>query len=134
MPVKAISSIGRLQVVADGEGLTSRAGTALVAGVADQVGLTAGLSAALEGLRAERVQQLQRVAQAVGDALEHGSDERAAVVAQPEAREGRPRARVCVRRALALEVGLEEQPLGAGRPRLGLAQQLLVGRAAERRP
>jgi len=54
MPVKAISSIGRLQVVADGEGLTSRAGTALVAGVADQVGLTAGLSAALEGLRERR--------------------------------------------------------------------------------
>ncbi len=54
MPVKAISSIGRLQVVADGEGLTSRAGTALVAGVPDQVGLTAGLSAALEGLRKRR--------------------------------------------------------------------------------
>jgi hypothetical protein len=51
MPVKAISSIGRLQVVADAEGLTSRAGTALVAGVADRVGLTAGLSDALAGLR-----------------------------------------------------------------------------------
>ena len=31
MPVKAISSIERLQVVADAEGLISRAGTALVA-------------------------------------------------------------------------------------------------------
>ncbi len=51
MPVKAISSLGRLQVVADAEGLTSRAGTALVAGVADRVGLTAGLSHALAGLR-----------------------------------------------------------------------------------
>ena len=54
MPVKAISSIERLQVVADAEGLTSRAGTALVAGVADRVGLTAGLSGALEGLRERR--------------------------------------------------------------------------------
>ena len=54
MPVKASSSLGRLQVVADGEGLTSRAGTALVAGVADRVGLTAGLSDALAGLRERR--------------------------------------------------------------------------------
>lgn len=38
MPVKASSSVERLQVVADAEGLTSRAGTALVAGVADRVG------------------------------------------------------------------------------------------------
>ena len=54
MPVKAISSIERLQVVADAQGLTSRAGTALVAGVADRVGLTAGLSEALSGLRERR--------------------------------------------------------------------------------
>ncbi len=54
MPVKAISSIERLQVVADAEGLTSRAGTALVVGVANRVGLTAGLSNALAGLRERR--------------------------------------------------------------------------------
>ena len=54
MPVKASSSIESLQVVADAEGLTSRAGTALVAGVADRVGLTAGLSDALDGLRGRR--------------------------------------------------------------------------------
>jgi hypothetical protein len=54
MWVKASSSVERLQVVADGEGLTSRAGTALVAGVADRVGLTAGLSEALECLRERR--------------------------------------------------------------------------------
>lgn len=54
MPVKASCSIERLQVVADAEGLTSRAGTVLVAGVADRVGLTAGLSDALAGLRARR--------------------------------------------------------------------------------
>ena len=54
MPVKATSSIERLQVVADAEGLISRAGTALIAGVADRVGLTAGLSSALEGVRERR--------------------------------------------------------------------------------
>jgi len=54
MPVKAISSFERLQVVADAEGLTSRAGTALVAAVADRVGLTAGLQGALAGLRERR--------------------------------------------------------------------------------
>ena len=54
MPVKAGSAIERLQVVADAEGLTSRAGTALVAGVADRVGLTAGLSGALAGVRERR--------------------------------------------------------------------------------
>lgn len=54
MPVKASSSLERLQVVADAEGLTSRAGAALVAGVADRTGLTAGLSNALQGLRERR--------------------------------------------------------------------------------
>jgi hypothetical protein len=54
MPVKASSSIERLQVVADADGVTSRAGTALIAGVADRVGLTAGLSGALESLRERR--------------------------------------------------------------------------------
>jgi hypothetical protein len=54
VPVKASSSLGRLQVVADADGLTSRAGTALVAGVADRGGLTAGLSEALGSLRERR--------------------------------------------------------------------------------
>jgi len=54
MQVKRERSIERLQVVADAEGLTSRAGTALVAGVADRVGLTAALSQALVGLRERR--------------------------------------------------------------------------------
>ncbi len=54
MPVKSSGTIERLQVVADAEGLTSRAGVALVAGVADRVGLTTGLSEALAGLRERR--------------------------------------------------------------------------------
>ncbi len=56
MPVKASGSFERLQVVADAQGLTSRAGAALVAGVADRVGLTVGLSDALAGLRERRSQ------------------------------------------------------------------------------
>ena len=54
MPVKAIASVERLQVVADADGLTSRVGTALVAGVVDRVGLTGALSEALAGLRERR--------------------------------------------------------------------------------
>jgi Transposase DDE domain group 1 len=47
-------SFGSVEVVADAEGLTSRAGTALVVAVADRVGLTAALSEALAGLRERR--------------------------------------------------------------------------------
>ena len=47
-------SFGSVEVVADAEGLTSRAGTALVVAVADRVGLTAALSEALVGLRERR--------------------------------------------------------------------------------
>ena len=54
MRVKPNSAIESVQVVADAEGLTSRAGTALVAAVADRVGLTAALSEALGGLRERR--------------------------------------------------------------------------------
>src|SRR3990170_6033309 len=50
MRVKPNSPIESVQVVADAEGLTSRAGTVLVAGVADRVGLTGALSHALAGL------------------------------------------------------------------------------------
>jgi hypothetical protein len=44
-------SVGTVDVRADGSGLSSRAGTALVALVAGRLGLTAGLSAALAGTR-----------------------------------------------------------------------------------
>lgn len=54
MRVKRESTVESVQVVADAEGLTSRAGTALVAGVADRLGLTAGLSEALRGVRERR--------------------------------------------------------------------------------
>jgi hypothetical protein len=54
MSVKASGAIESVQVVADAEGLTSRAGSALVAGVADRVGLTAGLSDALADVRERR--------------------------------------------------------------------------------
>jgi len=54
MQVKRERSIGSVQVVADAEGLTSRAGTALVGALADRIGLTDGLSKALVGLRERR--------------------------------------------------------------------------------
>lgn len=54
MRVKRERSIESVQVVTDAEGLSSRAGTALVAGVADRVGLTAALSEALGDLRQRR--------------------------------------------------------------------------------
>ena len=53
---------------------------------------------------AELAQQLERVAQPVGDTLEHGADERPAVVAEREPGESGARVRVRVRRPLAGEV------------------------------
>ena len=58
-------------------------------------------------------QELERVAQAVRDALEHRPGERAAVVAELEADERAARVGVGVGRALALQVRLEEQALRA---------------------
>ena len=51
MRVKPNSPIESVQVVADAEGLSSRAGTVLLAGVADKVGLTEVLSQAMGGVR-----------------------------------------------------------------------------------
>jgi Transposase DDE domain group 1 len=49
--VKHKSGIASVQVVADGDGLTSRAGTAIVVGLADRVGLTDAISSALGDMR-----------------------------------------------------------------------------------
>jgi hypothetical protein len=54
MRVKPNSPIESVQVVADAEGLSSRAGTVLLAGVADKVGLTKVLSQAMGGVRQRR--------------------------------------------------------------------------------
>jgi hypothetical protein len=54
MRVKRERSIESVEVVADAEGLTSRAGTALVAAIADRIGLTSALSEALAGVRERR--------------------------------------------------------------------------------
>ena len=72
--------------------------------------------------------ELERVTQAERDALEHGAHECAAVVPELEAREGRARGRVCVRRPLACEVGSEEKPVDAGAPGLGLGDEVGEGR------
>jgi hypothetical protein len=49
--VNATTLAGRVDVVADQDGLSSRAGTALLAGVADRVGLTGALGVAMSGVR-----------------------------------------------------------------------------------
>jgi hypothetical protein len=54
MSVKRTEASKSLQVLADADALTSRAGTALVTGLADRVGLTAGLSRALGDVRKRR--------------------------------------------------------------------------------
>ena len=51
MRVDATSLVGRVEIVADEDGLTSRAGTALLVGVADRVGLTDALGEAMRGVR-----------------------------------------------------------------------------------
>lgn len=51
MVVKQRSLISSVQIVADGDGLVSRAGTALLVGLADRIGLTCALVAALSDLR-----------------------------------------------------------------------------------
>ena len=52
--MNATTPAGRMEVTATGEGLTSRAGTVMLASVADRVGLTAALDAALVGMRERR--------------------------------------------------------------------------------
>ena len=54
MQVKRAELVVSVQIVADADRLTSRAGTALLVGLADRVGLTGGLSEAMGGLRRRR--------------------------------------------------------------------------------
>ena len=54
MRVQRLEPVESLQIVADADGLTSRAGSALLVGVADRVGLTRSLSQAMGGLRQRR--------------------------------------------------------------------------------
>ena len=52
--VKPAARLGTVEVTADGEGLVSHAGVALLVELADRVGLTAALSGALAGTRERR--------------------------------------------------------------------------------
>ena len=54
MRVQRSGLVESVQIVADGDCLTSRAGTALLVGLADRVGLTGALSQAMGGLRQRR--------------------------------------------------------------------------------
>lgn len=54
MQVKRTELVESVQIVADADRLTSRAGTALLVGLADRVGLTGSLSQAMRGVRKRR--------------------------------------------------------------------------------
>ena len=54
MRVKRAELVESVQIVADADRLTSRAGTALLVGLADRVGLTGALSEAMGGVRRRR--------------------------------------------------------------------------------
>jgi hypothetical protein len=54
MQVKRAESVERLQIVADADRLTSRAGSVLLVGLADRVGLTGALSQAIGDVRKRR--------------------------------------------------------------------------------
>ena len=78
MRVKASSMHGRFDVTADGKGMTGRAGTALLAEVADTIGLTSGLQRTVNGCRSwtdhapgKVVRDLLVMLADGGDALRH---------------------------------------------------------------
>ncbi len=54
MRVKRSELVESVQIVADADRLTSRAGTALLVGLSDRVGLTEALSRAMRGVRRRR--------------------------------------------------------------------------------
>ena len=74
----------------------------------------------------ELAQELERIAQPVGDTLQHGADQRTAIVPKREPGESSARVRVRMRRPLAREIREERQPLGARRPLLRRGRQLVV--------
>jgi hypothetical protein len=75
MRVKLSSGIVSVQIAADGDGLTSRAGTSLLVGLADRVGLTGALSDALWDVRERRgVHDPGRVLCDLGVMLADGGD------------------------------------------------------------
>src|SRR5688572_4232399 len=81
--------------------------------------------AARRRLDAEPAQKLERVAQSVRHALEHGAYESAAVMVERDARERSPGVRIGMRRALALEVGEKGRSAGSGVAGCGLPGELV---------
>jgi hypothetical protein len=76
--VKRSKACGRFEVTADGQGMTGRSGTALLAETADRIGLTAGLSRSVGGCRSwirhdpgKVVRDLVVMLADGGDALRH---------------------------------------------------------------
>jgi hypothetical protein len=72
--VNATTSLPRLKVVADGDGLTSRAGTALLSGLADKLGLTGALTKALRVHSREVRHEPGRVVRDLAVMLADGGD------------------------------------------------------------
>jgi len=112
----------RFQVTADGRGTTGRSGTALLAEVADTIGLTSGLEGTVNGCRSwsdhapgKVVRDLLVMLADGGDALRHlkvlgGEDQRVADLAVPEMDQsvGPEVLRVCdVFDAVVVDVGKE---------------------------
>ncbi len=89
-------------------------------------GAPAGDPRELDGAAGELVDEIERVTQPEGHALEHGAHERSAVMAHAQAGECAASIRICVRRALAREVRREQQPLGSRRPLGGLGDERVV--------
>ena len=75
------------------------------------------------GFDAELPEELERVTERVGDALEHGADQGATVVAERQSGEGAARVGIEVRCPLAAQVREEDEPLHAGRPALCLGHE-----------
>ena len=74
MQVNATPSLSRVKVVCDMPGLTSRAGTALLTGLADKLGLTEGLTAALRVHSRKVRHEPGRVARDLAVMLADGGD------------------------------------------------------------
>ena len=74
MRVKRSKACGRFEVTADGQGMTGRSGTGLLAETADRIGLTAGLSRSVGGCRSWIAHDPGKVVRDLVVMLAHGGD------------------------------------------------------------
>ncbi len=126
--VKPTTALGRVEVTADGEGLVSHAGVALLVELADRSGLTGALSQALAPTRERRsVHDPGRVLRDVAVMLADGGD----CVTDMAAFEGQERlfgARASETTTHRVLKSVDEQLLAAGSGGAGYGQGAGVGR------